>query len=990
MREPDIQHIITIVGYLLFKNDDETKNKRIYNKIISLPFIKNHKEKIDHKNLKQINNDILSIEQYIDENSTYNKSESVAYIHNLKYAERVYAACFIIEIIWNLHIEIPVILSDCIDRISHIINITSEDAGDIFDFWFDPSESKHKERNRIKSLLPKQTKDLDKLEGNWVESNIPHTDLNKVITDKITSKSLIVLLHEKTAMFLIRCADDIPVFKNDCAVSNAFIALSPGDKAEFKGCASLSYRDIKRYFIDGETLFPLEIELKNIEFSIKAKKIITPFSMKENQGNLVGILGNEGSGKSTLLKLIAGKIFSTNGEVLINGYDLKQYQFQLKSMIGYVPEEDLLFDELTVYENIYLSGKLFLSKLKKRDLEKRVDDILEILDIKDIKNLVVGKFEDKIIQPSQRRLVNIALELIRNPALLVIDNALAPLSMSDASKVLTILHRLSLQGKLVFTSIGQTSTGTFLNFDKIILLNKEGQVVYYGSPENTSELYQEQRSSILQADELLDRLDHLHKRKILQDDLNTEKSESKSTGNESVLNEDDSNKKVLPGNISQIPTLHRQYFILCLRNFKVKLSLRKELIFMLGSAILLSVLLSLVCRYTLSDDYSYGSNPNIPLFIFSSIMINFFLGLVLSGKEIYRERNVIQREEYHNINKFSYVNSKITYLFIIGALLSLLFVIISHHILEIPGFILISWGIYGSSFAFGILLGLIFSVYFKHYETILLKAIPISVLIQILLSESMIIIPKITDKNDTPILCELIPAKWSYEALMVSYFCDNEYQKLNLEDERFIKNAEHMLNTLIPALENTFNDVVDHKVVENNHRLLQDISKLLDTMLLFNKEIFPFEFKDDIKKGHLTDEIIEETYGYIEYLKYIIYEKMLESESRYERIHDSLNNALGEEGFKDFYSQNHNLAVESIVSSSGLNIITFGHNNIKADYPIYYPPSHNYGKSRMFQARKQFNNLEYYTPDFNISVLWIFNMTLYLVLIFVPSRFRHQ
>ena len=99
----------------------------------------------------------------------------------------------------------------------------------------------------------------------------------------------------------------------------------------------------------------------------------------------------------------------------------------------------------------------------------------------DIRDKVVGNVLNKNIQPGQRRILNIALEMLREPQILLVDNALSGLSMADSAKVIKILHHYTLEGNLVITSITQVDSNMFNHFDKVWILDEGGYPVYTGS-----------------------------------------------------------------------------------------------------------------------------------------------------------------------------------------------------------------------------------------------------------------------------------------------------------------------------------------------------------------------------------------------------------------------------------------------------------------------------------------------------------------------------
>ncbi len=219
----------------------------------------------------------------------------------------------------------------------------------------------------------------------------------------------------------------------------------------------------------------------SIEYSNRSGiKEIHSFSANETTGQLIGIVGREGVGKSTLLKLLAGKFKPDSGSISINGYDLWKNKYLLKGIIGFVPEEDLLFEELSVADNLSLTARLYYSSLSRKKIDAKVNAMLSKLDLLELKHVIVGGVNSKHIQPGQRRLINIALELLREPQILLVDNALSGLGMSDAARVIRVLHDYSFTGNLVITSISQADSDTFMLFDKIWIIDEGGYPVYNG------------------------------------------------------------------------------------------------------------------------------------------------------------------------------------------------------------------------------------------------------------------------------------------------------------------------------------------------------------------------------------------------------------------------------------------------------------------------------------------------------------------------------
>ncbi len=160
------------------------------------------------------------------------------------------------------------------------------------------------------------------------------------------------------------------------------------------------------------------------------KKQIDHLLVVNDTGKLVGIIGGSGVGKSTLLNVLNGNLKPQKGKVLINGYNLnyEKEKSELQGVIGYVPQEDLLIEDLTVYQNLFFNAKLCLNQFGKDEIEETVNKILEDLDLQDIKDLKVGNPLKKVISGGQRKRLNIGLELIREPSILFVDEPTSGLS----------------------------------------------------------------------------------------------------------------------------------------------------------------------------------------------------------------------------------------------------------------------------------------------------------------------------------------------------------------------------------------------------------------------------------------------------------------------------------------------------------------------------------------------------------------------------------
>ena len=220
---------------------------------------------------------------------------------------------------------------------------------------------------------------------------------------------------------------------------------------------------------------------RDINFSYpNSNNGIHNFSFDLRNGELIAIMGGSGSGKTTLVSILNGNIKPSSGTITINGHSIDDPE--TKALIGFVPQDDLLIEELTVYQNLYYTAKLCFEGMTEEEINSRVIKMLRDLGLEQAKDLKVGSPINKYISGGQRKRLNIALELIREPEVLFLDEPTSGLSSSDTEMVILLLKEQTYHGRLVITNIHQPSSDVYKLFDRLWMLDRGGYPVFDGNP----------------------------------------------------------------------------------------------------------------------------------------------------------------------------------------------------------------------------------------------------------------------------------------------------------------------------------------------------------------------------------------------------------------------------------------------------------------------------------------------------------------------------
>ncbi|MFY0625917.1 MAG: ATP-binding cassette domain-containing protein [Reichenbachiella sp.] len=767
--------------------------------------------------------------------------------------------------------------------------------------------------------------------------------------------------------------------------------------------------DISKSFMLDAKKIKLVLHGENVSYTFKnSNNGIKPFNFYEESGQLIGIMGGSGTGKSTLLNLLNGKLAPMTGKIEINGFSLNRSTNA--GVIGYVPQDDLLFEELTVYQNLYYNAKLSFSDFSKERLDQEVFKVMEDLDIEEISELKVGSPLDKSISGGQRKRLNIALELLREPSLLYVDEPTSGLSSMDSEMVMNLLKDQARKGKLVIVIIHQPSSEIFKLFDKLWILDKGGYPIYNGNPVDAVVYFKTMNTQVNAAESECRTCGNVIPEQILHIIENKEIDETGFTTKNRKITPHQWYEKyqeniepgigeikyqtALPPSNFLIPDLVEQGWTFFQRILHSKKTNIQYILLNLLEPPLLAFILGILAKYSVGQTYLFSDNKNIPVYIFMTVVVALFMGLSVSAEEIFKDKKILERESFLNLSRLSYINSKIAYLFLLSAVQMFLFVIVGNSILEIKELSFQYWVILFSTACFANVVGLNISAGLNSIVTIYIL-IPLILVPQLLLGGAMIRFDElhhnIGDKKYVPHIGNLMASRWAYEALAVEQVKDNAYNRLFFEYDQKMSESTYKFAFLIPRitgiLKSTYTEVQSNnqsQFVINDLSLCQsEIRKLTEI-----DQNPPLVSLSKINYKELDSTSFNQTLKYLRLLK-LKYKKDKDivvnlRDAKYELVVDS----IGIDGLLHLKAQNHNKAMYSLASNRDLidKIYETQTELIQKKDPIFMVPDSKMGKAHFYAPVKRISKWTIDTFYFNLIVLWLLTLIAYAALYYDVVR----
>jgi ABC-type multidrug transport system ATPase subunit len=847
------------------------------------------------------------------------------------------------------------------------------------------------------------------------DDEMPAAESKRKYIDSGALDGEIIFIRVKSVdLYFTRYTGNDDIFLNGILVKkNAIYLYSHGSIFKTPKGKPLYYSDLVNQFTEGLNQQRISFNVYDLEFKFPNGTIgLRNVNLSENRGKLIGIMGASGAGKTTMLNALAGLTVPSKGKVLINGFNLHDpdEKKNLEGIIGYIAQDDLLIEELTVFQNLYYNAKLCFKSLTNEQIEEKVNSVLSSLGLDKIKDIKVGNVLNKKISGGQRKRLNIALELIREPAILFVDEPTSGLSSRDSENVIDLLKELSLKGKLIFVVIHQPSLDIYKMFDEMFILDTGGYPIYYGNPLEGIAYFKravrqigseqgtpEQMFNIIEAQVVDEYGEYTNKRKITPAEWHQMYQE-----NFRVERVEDVREK--PPKTLDIPSKFVQTLIFSTRDALSKLSDSQYMTINLLEAPFLAFLMSIIIRYKDAlgmGDYVFRYNDNIPAYILICIIIALFMGLTVSAEEIIRDRKILKRESFLNLSRSSYLISKLLILFSLSAIQTYSFVLIGNYILDIEGMNLEYWLVLFSVSCFANVLGLNISAAFDSAITVYIL-IPLLLIPQMILSGGIFSFEKlnnaVTEKGKVPYIADIWVSRWAYEALCVEQFKNNKYQKMLYDIERVKSVANYKTSFWMEQIEKAINNSALYATQkdDSSKRLLEENLLLIKNELIsesrnkyFGKEIAKLDLNKLLSSNNFDSAAVFTLNNTLARIKdYYNNMQRTATESM-----DSLIFALQEGSsqqidLNQLKNEHYNEYLADFVKNVNIKERTVIANNriVQQIDPIFHIPDNISGlvdyRAHFFAPMKHFMGKYYYTYNFNTAVIWIMTIFLYICLYF--------
>lgn len=480
--------------------------------------------------------------------------------------------------------------------------------------------------------------------------------------------------------------------------------------------------------------------VKTVRVKFKKRDISQHVNFSAAPGEFIAFVGGSGAGKSTFMKCISGVTKPTSGQVFINGNDLYGNYDVLKKLIGYVPQENIIFMDLTLIDMLKYAANLRMpDDSSKSEKMKRIDDVLEVVEMLDKKDVMIRN-----LSGGQQKRACIAVELLSDPKLFFLDEPTSGLDPGTERSLMKTLRKMANSGKTIILVTHNT-----LNLhlcDKVVFFGYGGKLCFDGKPNDALKFFG--------VNDFVDIYNYV----TYEADKWSQEFKNSNYIVHEEKNQNETNNSFNQKNKSR--SFIKQFLTLTIRKLKTLFNNKPQMILLFGQA----PLIALLCSFVITKDifYSYEETKSV-LFALSTASV--WIGLLNAIQEVCKEKVILFKEYMSDLRVSSYISSKVVYFIILALIQALLLIGVFVLMVDVPtSGLKFSWFIECASVIFLTILsastmGLFVSCLSKD-SSVALTMPAILLIPQLLFSGILFPIDGMIEKLSNFILC-----RWSIEAL---------------------------------------------------------------------------------------------------------------------------------------------------------------------------------------------------------------------------------
>ena len=715
-------------------------------------------------------------------------------------------------------------------------------------------------------------------------------------------------------------------------------------------------------------------------------------------GELLAIMGGSGTGKSTLQSLLNGTLRPQQGSITINGHDISEPRS--RDLIGFVPQDDLLIEELTVYQNLFYTARFCFDGMSEAEIDERVCKTLKDLGLYAAKDLKVGSPINKYISGGQRKRLNIALELIREPAVLFLDEPTSGLSSADTEKVINLLKEQTLKGKLIIVNIHQPSSDVYKLFDRLWLLDRGGYPVFDGNPIDAITYFKSAADYADATTSACPTCGNVNPEIVLNiidqkaltngGELSDERKTSPQEWHELYLKHRpqmaDPAVTDVPPSDQQRPNVLKQFLIFFSRNVRTKVTNLQYMLITLLEAPLLALICAMLTRYAPPSGYTVMDNKNLVSYFFMSVIVATFLGMSGSAEEIIKDRALLKRESFLRLSYHSYIWSKIAFMAVVSAVQTLLYIVVGNAVMGLSGLGDVWWLVLFATAFLANLVGLLLSQCLNSVVAIYIS-IPLLLIPQILLCGLVVSFSDLAPRSTTgnvPLVGDFVPSRWAYEALAVTSFADNPYERNFFELDCKKQEAQYYNSAFLYELQSQLQTLRDEQ--ERRREVNPEHIAVLRTNLPELADVCGME-------PYRGDESYASLHRYLSQAEDTLTRRVNDATLRADRLMAAMLGRIGREGMLQLKRDHYNLRLEEFVTgadqSRALDIVDT--HIVPRMATVYLTPRNHCGRAPFYSAVKIVGSHHVATLWFNLAVMALMSIVCMLLLLTdCPGRFMRR